>query len=182
VVCVSLVLRRQLQAGARVLDIRLAINPWLAVHARARAGLGAPTSSGSSHSGSPAASPSTHSSGQDTPLSLAARLAHAARKLVLRTPLARLTKQQLPPQAAPQAHSHSDPARLQPAFELDPAQLEGQLDMASVGGPLRAAEHRGCIVTSHSLPGAPLVTVLRDVRRFLQENPGEVGVTQWHSC
>jgi hypothetical protein len=61
-----------------------------------------------------------------------------------------------------------------PALSLNACSLEGVVDMGVLGGPLSAAERKGCIVTSHSLPGVPLTTVLADIRRFLQENPGEV--------
>jgi hypothetical protein len=136
-----------------VLDIRLAINPWMAVQARAQ-------QPSTLH---PAAAPSaTNVSRQRKASWLTALLqkAAAAVRAAVRKPAPNLEDQwQLQPP---------------PLFDLDPVLLEGQVNLGSVGGPLTAQERQGCIVTSHSLPGAPLAAVLQDIHRFLKENPSEV--------
>lgn len=63
-------------------------------------------------------------------------------------------------------------------FQIHPDTLEGSLNYTAVGGPLTAAEMRGAVVISHSLPGVRLRDLLADVSRWLAEYPKEVG----HSC
>lgn len=131
-----------------MLDIRLAINPWLAMQARARA--------------QPATVPQQQQ--QQHLLQQGFRLepvfvAGAGEIGLPLTAVQRLQQQQ----------QHG-----RPALSLNASSLEGVVEMGLMSGPLSAAERKGCIVTSHSLPGAPLTTVLADICRFLQENPGEV--------
>jgi hypothetical protein len=124
-----------------VLDIRLAINPWLAVQARAQ------QQQQQQHG-------------------------HRPTRRLESVFVQRAVDMALPP--TPEQHlQHQQQQHTQPALRLDASTLEGVVDMG-LGGPLSAAERKGCIVMSHSLPGPPLVTVLTDIRRFLQENPGEV--------
>ena len=173
---------RQLQAGARVLDVRLAINPWLAVSARAKHTT--TTSSSSTSTSTSATSGSSGLASHNAPyintqtrgtsttsnkpdIGSSTSWYRRLKTLLAGATLALNTPTQ-PARAAPA------PAAPAAAFNLDPVLLEGALNMAAVGGPLTAAERQACIVTSHSLPGAPLVQVLADVRRFLAENPGEV--------
>jgi hypothetical protein len=135
------------------LDIRLAINPWIAVQARAQ-------QLSTLH---PAAEPSATDFSRQTKASWLTTLLQEAAAVIraaVRMP----------------AHNQEDhrQQQQQPLFDLDPVLLEGQVHLGSVGGPLTAEERQGCIVTSHSLPGAPLATVLQDIRRFLKENPSEV--------
>lgn len=147
---------RQLQAGARVLDIRLAVNPWIAVQARQ----------------------------QQQHLDLASAATTSSRSLVTRAAAAACAVlHQFSQQQQPVRHHNITPLLTHPGgekqpplqlFQLDPVSLQGAINMSAAGGPLTVSERRGCIVGSHSLPGAPLLHMLRDIRRFLAENPGEV--------
>lgn len=152
-----------------MLDIRLAINPWIAVQARAQQ-TSSPAARADSRRGSDLATAPSHLSTPTRSRALRAWLASR-----LRTAAAHATQLLKPPHQQ-QSHAPARTAGSQqaPLFHLDPLLLEGRVDLARVGGPLTAEETRGCITTSHSLPGAPLATVLKDVRRFLSENPGEV--------
>jgi len=184
---------RQLQAGARVLDIRLAINPWLAVQARAQQATSAKSSTSSAVS-----VPTSHAAAnrrlsrnsswrallqQQEPPIVSRRVPDAAstgffQKLsaLIAAAASTMSSAMFRVAASAAAYHRNGPAALNgPILRLDPVLLEGAVDMQSAGGPLTAAERQGCIVTSHSLPAAPLSTVLGDVRRFLAENPGEVG-------
>lgn len=159
---------RQLQAGARVLDIRLAINPWIAVQARAQhaSALKSLLSHRDSTTSIPVTAPSVTSSS-----TLFVRLRAAVQSAVAAARKAMLlsTQQQADLSAQPGMQQAQ-----QQLYQLDHISLEGQVNWQAAGGLLNDEERRGCIVTSHSLPGAPLTTVLRDIRRFLTENPGEV--------
>lgn len=174
-----------------MLDVRLAVSPWIAVAARQQQAAKRGSSSSSHvHSKAVAADAvdahvwSRHAdhtnavrpgrkSSRCPFTSLLSWFARARVDAVkaIRVVIGSSSSPHQPPQSA------AAPDKPSPAlFELDPVLLEGYLDMAAVGGPLTVAEREGCIVTSHSLPAAPLVDVLRDVRRFLAENPGEVRV------
>lgn len=170
-----------------MLDIRLAVNPWIPLQARYQLG---------------SQSRSSTSQGQPHPVNAAS----------FRTSLRTAAYQDQPGGAASTAHSYGQPGRLllgaprqhvqvgsaagvpmmqqgqphdtghvkllasmQGLFRLDPQRLEGNIDYAAAGGPLTAAELRDAVVISHSLPGARLAEVLADVRRFLTEQPTEVG-------
>lgn len=148
--------RRQLQTGARVLDLRLAINPWIVVQQRIAQAANLQSSS-SSRQHATNIQQSTSGSAQLLLSRLASFLAPTYRLL---TKLVGNQQRVLTQQASFQW--------------ADASILEGKVNMEEVGGPLTAAERKHCIVTSHSLPAAPLVQVLADVRRFLSQNPGEV--------
>lgn len=152
-----------------MLDIRLAINPWIAVQARSQQP-SSPAASADSRSGSDLPAAPSHLSTPTRSRALRAWLASR-----LRAAAAHVTQLLKPPHQQ-QSHAPAQMAGTQqaPLFHLDPVLLEGRVDLAHLGGPLTAEETRGCITASHSLPGAPLATVLKDVRRFLSENPGEV--------
>jgi hypothetical protein len=127
-----------------VLDIRLAVNPWIPLQQRMQQPSGA-------------ASTTTTSS------SMRQRL----RGLLWQQ------QQQQQQAEAPAATAPASLRSLQGIFKLD-SQLQGRIDYAAAGGPLSAAELASAVVISHSLPGAPLAGVLADVARFLQEQPSEV--------
>jgi hypothetical protein len=137
----------QLRAGVRVLDIRLAVNPWLAADTRnVSAARAAPPSHSSVHTTQQ--QQQHHQQQQQRRLAFSGGSSGGGGGGVLR--------------------------HAQHPFSLEPATLEGRWDWAAAGGPLSAQELGGALVTSHSLPGAPLREVLRDVRAFLADFPGEV--------